>query len=54
MRWTIKQVTEMMGISAELLRYYEKEGIISQNRLENRYRYYDDDDISILKLIIVM
>ena len=54
MRWTIKQVTEMTGISAEMLRYYEREGIISPKRLENKYRYFDDNDISILKLIIVM
>jgi len=54
MYWTIKQAMEKTGIPADTLRYYEKEGIISPKRHENRYRYYDENDITILKLIVVM
>ena len=54
MNWTIRQTTEATGLSADTLRYYEKEGIISPKRHENGYRYYDDSDISALKNIVVM
>lgn len=54
MEWTIKQTAEKMGIPADTLRYYDKEGIISPKRSENGYRQYSDNDISTLKNIIVM
>ncbi|MDR0295496.1 MAG: MerR family transcriptional regulator [Prevotellaceae bacterium] len=54
MKWTIRQTTKETGLSADTLRYYEKEGMISPKRHENGYRYYDERDISILKNIVVM
>ena len=54
MGWTIKQTIEKTGISADTLRYYDKEGIVSPKRHENGYRHYDDNDIASLKNIIVM
>ena len=54
MNYTIKKITELTGLSADTLRYYEKEGIVLTKRRENGYRYYDDNDISILKYIVVM
>ena len=54
MEWTIKQTSEITGISADTLRYYDKEGIISPKRRENGYRYYDETDIMSLKNIAVM
>ena len=54
MAWTIKQVTEKTGFSAETLRYYDREGIFSPMRHENGYRSYDDNDIMILKILAVM
>ena len=54
MGWTIKQATKLTGLSADTLRYYEKEGMISPKRHDNGYRYYDERDISILKNIVVM
>jgi len=51
---TIKQATQRTGISADTLRYYDKEGILSPNRQENGYRYYSDSDIAMLKYIAVM
>ena len=54
MSWTIRQTTETTGLSADTLRYYEKEGIIFPKRHENGYRYYDESDISALKNIVVM
>jgi len=54
MKFTIKQAAKMTGLSADTLRYYEKEGVISPKRGENGYRYYDENDITALKHIIVM
>jgi len=54
MELTIGQTTEITGLSADTLRYYEKEGMISPKRHENGYRYYDENDIAILKNIVVL
>ena len=54
MNYSIKQTAEITGLSADTLRYYEKEGVISSKRYENGYRYYDDNDIAALKHIVVM
>ncbi|MCL2058368.1 MAG: MerR family transcriptional regulator [Oscillospiraceae bacterium] len=54
MKWTIKQAAAVTGFSADTLRYYEKEGMLSPKRHENGYRYYDDNDITVLKNIAVM
>ncbi len=54
MNYTIKQTTDITGLSADTLRYYEKEGVISPGRHENKYRYYDENDIAALKHMVVM
>ena len=54
MKWTIKQASKETGLSTDTLRYYEKEKIIVPKRHENGYRYYNEDDIFILKIIVVM
>ena len=54
MDWTISRISEITGIPADTLRYYEKEGIISPKRHENGYRFYDESDITVLKYIVVM
>ena len=54
MEWTIKQATERTGIPADTLRYYDKEGILPAKRRENGYRYYDENDITALKNIVIM
>lgn len=48
----IKDAEELTGISAENIRYYEKQNLISpvRNRV-NSYREYSDEDISRLKMI---
>ena len=54
MTLTLKQTTEETGLSADTLRYYEKKGIFTSNRHENGYRFYDEHDLAILKIITVM
>ena len=54
LNYTIREITEITGLSADTLRYYEKEGIVLAKRRENGYRFYDENDISVLKYIVVM
>lgn len=52
--WTIRQMSEMMGIPMDSLRYYDKLGIVSPKRGENGYRYYTERDHVLLQYIAVM
>ena len=50
--YKIGDVTELLGLSADTLRYYEKSGILPKvSRTASGIRQYDDTDISRLKFI---
>lgn len=51
--YTIKQVSELIGVSKVTLRYYDKTGILKTKRADNGYRAYDDFDLHILRNVIV-
>ncbi len=52
MKYTISQVSEKTKISAYVLRYYEKEGLLPHiGRSEGGIRYYTDEDMELLGLI---
>lgn len=51
-KYLIGDVANLMGLSRDTLRYYEKRGILSSQRGENGYRYYTDQDISRLISIL--
>ncbi|MGX8715808.1 MAG: MerR family transcriptional regulator [Lachnospiraceae bacterium] len=43
MEYTIGEVSELLGVSRDMIRYYEKQGAIKASRnTANNYRYYDD------------
>ncbi len=49
MRYKIGDVSRILGISTDLLRYYEKKGVVTpQKDKNNDYRYYDTWDINFL------
>ena len=50
----IGELEDLLGITRANIRYYEKEGLMSVERKENKYRDYGDADISQLKRIIVL
>ncbi len=50
----INEVEKKLNVARSNIRFYEKEGLISVKRNENRYRDYTDDDIEKLKLIITL
>lgn len=47
-RYTINKISRYLGISGEMLRHYERLGIISPQRMENGYRTYTALDVSII------
>ena len=53
-KYTIKQVSEMLGIPKATLRYYDQLGIVSPERTENSYRHYTKQDIIYLKDVEIM
>lgn len=52
---TITEVSRSLEVSARMLRYYEQQGLIVSSRRENyAYRVYDQENISRLRLILVL
>ena len=52
MGYTIKQVSEMTGLSVPTLRFYDKEGLLPElQRKESGYRIFSDRDLEAIDLI---
>lgn len=51
---TIKEVERVLDIPRATVRFYEKEELINPKRSGNSYREYSEDDIAILKKIIIL
>ena len=51
---TIKEVEEQLGLSRATIRFYEKEQLLVPQRGGNAYREYSEDDITVLKKIIIL
>ncbi len=49
----INELEKILNISRANIRFYEKEGLIHPVRKENGYREYSENDVSLLKKIIV-
>lgn len=52
MEYRIGDVAELVGLSRDALRFYEKKGIIKANKKPNGYRYYSEKDIYRLMYIV--
>ena len=50
---TIKEVESLLEIPRASVRFYEKEGLISPARGSNSYREYSEEDVAVLKRIII-
>ncbi|MBQ8038872.1 MAG: MerR family transcriptional regulator, partial [Lachnospiraceae bacterium] len=50
---TIKEVEQRLEIPRATIRFYEKEGLLSPVRGENGYREYSEEDVVLLKKIII-
>lgn len=51
-RYTIGVVANTFGIHEQTLRLYEREGLLTPSRSEKNTRYYTDDDLEKLKMIL--
>ncbi|MFZ6029149.1 MAG: MerR family transcriptional regulator [Chloroflexota bacterium] len=52
MKYTVKQLAQLAGVSARTLRYYDSIGLLKPNHYgENGYRYYDDEALLRLQQI---
>lgn len=51
---TIKEVEEQLGLPRATIRFYEKEKLLVPQRGGNTYREYSEDDIAVLKKIIIL
>ena len=50
--YLIGDVSRIVGLSRDALRFYEKKGVIRSNKKENGYRYFSDEDIYRLMCIV--
>ena len=49
----IKELENLLSISRSNVRFYEKQGLLSPERKDNNYREYTNQDIEVLKKIII-
>ncbi|MCA0754816.1 MerR family transcriptional regulator [Paenibacillus sp. N4] len=52
--YSIQEVSRLLGIPKDTLRYYDRIGIVSPSREKNRYRRYSKDDLIDLMNIQIM
>ena len=50
--YLIKKVSEISGVSVRTLHHYDEIGLLSPQKRENGYRYYSDEDMSLLQMIL--
>lgn len=50
--YLIKTVSDISGVSVRTLHHYDEIGLLSPKKYDNGYRYYTEDDIEILQLIL--
>jgi len=50
---TIKEVEQCLNVPRATVRFYEKEGLLNPARGENGYREYSEEDVVLLKKIII-
>ncbi|SEP21199.1 DNA-binding transcriptional regulator, MerR family [Paenibacillus sophorae] len=55
MMYSVSQISQMSGLPASTIRFYEKEGIIPNvNRNTSGRRQYSDEDLLLLELVICL
>ena len=53
MNMKIKELENLLSVSRSNIRFYEKQGLFSPERKDNNYREYTEQDIKVLKKIII-
>ena len=53
MEYSIKELSELAGVSARTLRYYDEIGLLNPSRVnEAGYRYYGESEVAVLQQIL--
>lgn len=52
--YKVQQAAKILNIPISTLHYYEKRKLITPQRGENSYRYYSDEDLRMMRLIVLM
>lgn len=52
--YSIQEASQILGMSKDTLRYYDRIGIISPSRKDNRYRRYSKEDLIDLMNVQIM
>lgn len=52
--YKVQQVAKILNIPISTLHYYEKRKLITPRRGKNSYRYYSDEDLRTIRLILLM
>ena len=52
MGYTIKELSDLSGVSPRTLRYYEKMGLLSPTRNSSGYRVYGKEQVDILQQVL--
>lgn len=52
--YTIGEAAELLNVSRDALRFYEKKNLVTPVKKENGYRYYSEEDISMLLDILFL
>lgn len=53
MEYSIRELSELAGVSARTLRYYEEIGLLKPSRVSDAgYRYYDSKEVAVLQQIL--
>ena len=50
--YLIKTVSKISGVSVRTLHHYDEIGLLSPQKQENGYRYYSEEDMSFLQMIL--
>ncbi len=50
----IKDTEKELSVTRSNIRFYEKEGLLSPERRENNYRDYSEEDLAVLKKILIL
>ncbi|OIK08845.1 MerR family transcriptional regulator [Bacillus sp. MUM 116] len=52
MTYSIGEVAKIVGVTPSMLRYYEKEGLLTPHRNENNLREFTDEDIGWFQFLL--
>lgn len=50
----IGKLSSQTGVSIRMLRYYEQEGLLSPHRTEAGYRHYTQEDVAMVKAVLML